>query len=244
MSKTAIVLAAGMGNRLLEHTTHKPKALVEVNDRPLISYALEYVKIMGAEKICVVGGYHYKDVEKTVRGIEPNAIIEENPEYTLQNLVSFNTLIPHIEDNADIIVVNIDYVFKKETVLAMKEKCTVPSVFCSYDLSGDDEDVMKVKVDEQKNVIAMSKTLDTFDAIYNGYWYIDAAHIPLLKTITAELMKSADLKTTTVEEIFHEFVKRGETLHAADIGHPDWLEVDTPEELEYARSVVEKYIET
>ena len=40
----AIILAAGLGTRLRPMTDNTPKALIKVNDKPLVEYQIEYLK--------------------------------------------------------------------------------------------------------------------------------------------------------------------------------------------------------
>lgn len=53
----AVVLAAGKGTRLRPLTEDKPKAMVEVNGKPLVSHCFDQLAEMGAEEFVVVVGY-------------------------------------------------------------------------------------------------------------------------------------------------------------------------------------------
>jgi len=64
----AVVLAAGQGTRLRPLTDDKPKALVEVADRPILSHCFDQLIGIGADELLVVVGYkkeklieHYGD---------------------------------------------------------------------------------------------------------------------------------------------------------------------------------------
>ncbi len=53
----AVVLAAGKGTRLRPLTENKPKAMVEIDDQPLVQYCFDKLIELGAEELIVVVGY-------------------------------------------------------------------------------------------------------------------------------------------------------------------------------------------
>ncbi|WP_411963441.1 UTP--glucose-1-phosphate uridylyltransferase AglF [Haloferax sp. YSMS24] len=64
----AVVLAAGKGTRLRPLTEDKPKGMVEVDGKPLLTHCFDQLVELGAEKLVVVVGYkkeviiqHYDD---------------------------------------------------------------------------------------------------------------------------------------------------------------------------------------
>ena len=52
----AIIIAAGMGSRLEHHTTERPKCMVEVQGRSILSYQLEALAAHGVEDLHIVRG--------------------------------------------------------------------------------------------------------------------------------------------------------------------------------------------
>lgn len=54
---TAVLLAAGLGSRLGEHTSRKPKCLVDVNGIPLLDRSIRALTENGFTRIIIVGGY-------------------------------------------------------------------------------------------------------------------------------------------------------------------------------------------
>jgi len=64
----AVVLAAGEGTRLRPLTEEKPKGMVEVNGKPILTHCFEQLVELGADELLVVVGYkkqviinHYED---------------------------------------------------------------------------------------------------------------------------------------------------------------------------------------
>lgn len=235
---TAIILAAGRGNRLKEFTENVPKALVEVNKRPLLDYMIEFVRKIGISDIIVVGGYHFEQVEKKTNEIDKNVRVIFDKDFGIHNLVSFDKALRRVE-NKNILVFNADYIFKDTTVEAVKKNLKEITVFCSYDLSGDDDDVMKVKDDENGNLVEMSKKLEEFQSIYTGIWFFEKKYILELKEKTAKILANKG-REASVEMLFPEFMKNGYKIKVADVGKANWFEIDTPEDLEKARQALEK----
>jgi len=58
--RTAVILAAGLGSRLLPYTKSCPKCLVSVNGKPILDRAIEALMIQGYEKLVVVTGYQHQ----------------------------------------------------------------------------------------------------------------------------------------------------------------------------------------
>ncbi|MCO8246716.1 MULTISPECIES: UTP--glucose-1-phosphate uridylyltransferase AglF [unclassified Haladaptatus] len=58
----AVVLAAGKGTRLRPLTNDKPKGLVEVNGKPIVTHCFERLAELGAEEFIVVVGYRKEDI--------------------------------------------------------------------------------------------------------------------------------------------------------------------------------------
>ncbi len=227
-----------MGKRLREHTTNTPKALVKVHGKPLVHYAIDHLRAMGFSRIIVVGGFCYEDLKNTVNAIDASVEVVENPDYTMQNLLSLDVALPLIKEDESIFVVNVDYIMRPHTLKAMQEKQEGFSVYASFDPSANAEDVMTVKVRDGNKVVAMSKTLTDFEAVYTGFWFVDSTRMPGMREVVEKLKKELDPVTTTVEHIFREEIAQGRELIAQDVGPADWFEIDTPEELAIAEQGV------
>jgi glucose-1-phosphate thymidylyltransferase len=58
----AVVLAAGEGTRLRPLTEDKPKGLVDVDGKPILSHCFEQLVALGADKLVVVVGYKKEQI--------------------------------------------------------------------------------------------------------------------------------------------------------------------------------------
>ena len=67
----AMILAAGLGTRLLPLTNERPKALIPVVNRPIIGRIIDYLKIHGVTRIVVNAHHHYRQVLDYLDGGRP-----------------------------------------------------------------------------------------------------------------------------------------------------------------------------
>lgn len=58
----AVVLAAGEGTRLRPLTTDKPKGMVKVNNKPILTHCFEQLADLGADEFIVVVGYRKQEI--------------------------------------------------------------------------------------------------------------------------------------------------------------------------------------
>jgi histidinol-phosphate phosphatase family protein len=60
----AVILAGGLGTRLLPLTADRPKPMVEVNGRPFIDYLIEQLREEGVEEVVLLLGHMASSVER------------------------------------------------------------------------------------------------------------------------------------------------------------------------------------
>ncbi len=98
-----------MGERLGKLTKNLPKALVEVYGKPLVFYAVNFLKRVGADKIVVVGGFEFDKLEKAVKEIDKDIIICENENYKIGNLYSLEKALERVD--GDFLLWHVDHIF-------------------------------------------------------------------------------------------------------------------------------------
>lgn len=66
--KTAVMLAAGMGQRLRPYTEDRPKCLVPVAGMPLLAHTIEALEKAGFKRFVIITGYQHKKVDHFIDG--------------------------------------------------------------------------------------------------------------------------------------------------------------------------------
>ena len=85
--KRAILIAAGRGKRLGAHTDEIPKSMVDVGAHPILGWVWKAFTAAGIEELVVITGYRGDVLERFVRGLVPKAIFVENSEWQTNNIL-------------------------------------------------------------------------------------------------------------------------------------------------------------
>ena len=110
----AIIMAAGLGNRMRPVTLHTPKPLIKVNGKRMIDTIVDALKSQGIGEIYVVVGYkkeQFYSWAEEQSGIE----IIENPYYdTCNNISSLYAAKEHLDN---VIILDGDQIIYNEEIL-------------------------------------------------------------------------------------------------------------------------------
>jgi choline kinase len=232
----AVLLAAGLGSRLGTLTRDIPKALITVADRPLLAYAVEFARAAGADTITVVGGFGFELVAAEVARRALPVRLVENRAFRDGNLISLTTARAHIEGADELLVMNVDHIYRPAIAALAAAPADDVTAFVDTDreLGGDD---MKIERDGAGRVRHIAKTLATWDAGYVGMTKIPrAAAARYWATVDAAL--AAEGRAIHVERVLARLADAGTPPACRDISGHGWLEVDLPEERDRANEAV------
>lgn len=98
MTEQVILIAAGRGKRLGTHTDEIPKCMVEVAGRPIFGWVWKALAAVGAKRLVVIRGYRGDVLEQFIRTIVPDAIFVDNREWETNNvLLSLDCARAHLD---------------------------------------------------------------------------------------------------------------------------------------------------
>lgn len=95
----AVILAGGLGTRLLPLTADRPKPMVEVNGRPFVEYLIEQLREQGIDEVVLLLGHMASAVERHLGDGERFgiAITYSVTPAEMQTLGRLNTALPMLE---------------------------------------------------------------------------------------------------------------------------------------------------
>jgi choline kinase len=232
----AVLLAAGLGSRLGSLTAQIPKALIAVGGEPLLAYAVRFAKRAGARDVTVVGGFGHELVEAEVARRALPVTLVRNEAFRDGNLVSLMTARPRLAANEELLVMNIDHIYRPAVAAIVEGPADDVTAFIDTDrtLGADD---MKVERDGAGRVRRIAKTLETWDAGYVGMTKVPAAAWARYWA-TADAALAEEWRAIHVERVLARLATTAAPPLCRDISGHGWLEVDLPEERDRAEEAL------
>lgn len=226
----ALVLAAGMGNRLGTFTTDRPKALVEVAGRPLIAHTLDFLHRPEITAIGVVGGFCYERLHTTLRVMGPDVTCMYNPHFRQGSIETLFVARAFLTES--FLLLNADHLYRSAMIDHICVARQGVTAMCDFDrtLCADD---MKIAKNKRGGLERIHKTLSHYDGGYIGITYCPkdchAAYWAAAEATHTEFGPSAP-----VEWILGTLARAGHPIAIGDMSGIGWAEVDTPEDLRRA----------
>ena len=235
----AIILAAGRGSRMKEHTKEKPKCLNILANDTLLNWQLKSLKEAGIEKITVVNGYK-SDL------IKGNFETVTNKRWNETNMVASLFCIPSTKSSA--IISYSDIVYKSEHVNSLKK--SNGDIVITADLKW--EELWKLRfenpLDDAETFKSINGLLTNIGGKTNNILDIEAQYMGLLKLTSKGWNQMFNLFKTFAKEkqdrldmtsMINELLKIGINVNVVFV-NGGWCESDSYSDIE----VYEKQIKT
>ena len=236
MSKIAdaVILMAGLGSRLQSTADNIPKPLIQIAGRAVFSDTIDALRRAGIKTVHIVTGYNSEVLVAGLKPLIPSEIklhAIHNPEWRKQNGVSVLAAKPHL--HAPFLLTMGDHLFGPLIVdLAIRDAdLTVLSVAVDRKLDEifDLADAMKLRTKADR-VTTIGKDLKDYDAIDTGLFICPTEIFDYL----GQAIRAGDCSLADGVRLMAADGK----VRAIDIGDAWWQDIDTPEMLAKARTVI------
>ena len=232
----AIILAAGMGTRLVKGFDF-PKPLKRVAGVPLIVRVLRSLERAGVTEVGIVIGYLGDALMAGLRRYRFQLDIEliVNDEYTKPNGTSLLKA-KHLVDRPTYVLMS-DHLwapslFREVAAFPLAEDEAVLGVDYRIDRCFDLDDATKVRLRGDR-IIEIGKEIPAYHAIDTGVFRITPALI-------AALEEADGPEGCSLSQGVGALAARGK-MRVADVRGATWIDVDTPQAHQIAEYLIERY---
>lgn len=240
----AIIVSAGQGQRLLPLTEDRPKCLLPVlGDLSMLEVQLHALVKCGVTDVAIMVGFRSDQVEQRLaeRPI-PGLTVRTcyNPFYAVSDNLA-TVWLARTEMTEDFILLNGDTLFEVDLLEQVLNGPEVPITVTINEKSAYDEDDMKVRIDSDRRLSEIGKTLDVnkVDAESIGMLVFRGTGVEILKDALDHAIRTSEgLKNWYLKVIGN--IALEHPVDTACITGRWWGEVDCAEDLEFVRKSLEK----
>ncbi|MFC2048880.1 NTP transferase domain-containing protein [Elusimicrobiota bacterium] len=230
----AVILAAGLGERLRPLTENTPKCLLDYNGRTFLNYHIKILNKLGIKDITIVIGYCSEKIkhatDNTLKYIY-NANYRNNG--TLDSLA-----LAKQEFNEDVILINSDVLFTEKNLMRIIENNE--EICLGIDTSSDQKDSTNVKISE--GGISDMGFLDSgsVSGSYCGVARFSQSTGEMLKEILSDMVEN---KRSYIFHLIKSLIKRGKKIGYVECNKNSWCEIDTHEDMKNNLEVIGRLLE-
>lgn len=227
---TAIVLAAGVGKRLLAVSGGRPKCLLEIGGRSLLRRLLDGLAGAGVTDAVVVTGFGAESVAaavREVRGIRVRCLV--NPRYREGAILSLWTAREALRAGP-VLVMDAD-VLCDAALVARLVASPHPNCFLLDDrvVSTGEEQMLLVRGDRVHDIVRGGAPGWELSGESVGFLKLDAEAAALLETLLERHIAAGDTGIEH-EEVYRDLLARV-PVGFERVGDLPWTEIDFPEDL-------------
>jgi len=233
----AIILAAGVGKRFKEVTDHRPKCLIDIQDRTLLERTLTALDKAGVTEAVVVIGYRGEMIRQHIGSSYARMHVTyiNNPQYEKGAILSL--LSAGEEFNDDILIMDADVLFPVAMIDRLIRSSHANCFLLDGSAANTGEEQMLLTRDGRVLDIVRGGSGD-FDVIGEsvGFLKVSRSDAQLLRSILDDLVAQGR-DTIEHEEAYPIFLSRC-VVGFERVDDLPWTEIDFPEDLQRAEQDV------
>ncbi len=238
MIKTAVIMAAGRGERLKPLTNTCPKALIKIGKKTLIEYSLNNLKKVGISKAIIITG-HLENLIKEKLGDSYQGInisYVSNKEYSTTGSMYSLSLAEELI-NEDILLLESDLLYEFKALESLLDS-SEPDLILTAPISGSGDEVFII-IDRLGKLIDLGKNIKDKDKSYGELVGITKLSVSFSKEMFKIAKDDYDQgkKKHHYEDVIYKTSKSCSVkcLREDDLS---WIEIDKEDDLKRAKEVI------
>lgn len=238
MIKTAVILAAGRGERLRPLTDNLPKALIKMGEKTLIEYSLDNLKRAGINKVIIVAGFLGNLIKEKIgnsyQGIDISYV--SNEEYSVTGSMYSLSQIEGIFMDDSILLLESDLLYEAK-ILKMLVDSVKPDLVSAAPISGSGDEAFII-ADKSGNLFNLGKGICDKQTAGSEFIGISKLSLPFLNKMFEIARK--DYKQNKKQCHYEEVILRASKIYPVGVFRSDlvWTEIDKANDLKRAREII------
>lgn len=233
----AVILAAGMGSRLVPITETRPKCMVKVAGKSILQHQIDAYKAAGVTKIIVVCGYFSSRVKSFVApyGALVECLCNEDYEVT-NNMYSLHLALSKLGAEEEVVISNGDVVFDP---LIIQSVLAEAGSLIAVDQGSYDEESMKIIVADGY-VKHISKAVTADEAYGNSIdvYRFEGRFLAAFKDLLRQTIEQEGNLTDWTEVAIEQCLAQNpSSVRPYEICGKNWVEIDNYQDLQLADQV-------
>lgn len=237
----AIILAAGVGERLNQHRP-LPKCLLSFNGRSLLERHLGALTRLDVSDVTLCVGYESSQIAAALAGVtHPKILLLHNPQYRRGSIVSLWTARDTLKSGDDVLIMDADVLYHPD-ILSSLVASPAPNCLLLDQAFEPGEEPVKIclnagRIVEFRKHIAPGLTYNLVGESV-GFFKFDAMTALRLATYVAAYVARGRCDEPHEEALRDLLLDRPDEIGVADITGQPWIEIDFPQDLQRAKEVI------
>lgn len=239
----AILLAAGVGKRLVALHANRPKCLLQFGGKTLLQRHIECLATLGISHLDLVLGFQAQEVIRHVGELRPTLPItwHINENFEQGSVVSLHRAETALRAGDDILVMDADVLYRCELLERLVSSAASNCLLLDREFEFGDEPV-KICL-YQGRVVDCRKRLSTvleYDTVGEsvGFFRFNPEMAAALATQCAYYIESGLSNAPHEEAIRDLLLAAPERFGVEDVSGAPWVEIDFPEDIMRAEQLV------
>ncbi|BAY77366.1 nucleoside-diphosphate-sugar pyrophosphorylase [Nostoc linckia NIES-25] len=236
----AIILAAGVGQRLGKDGQNQPKCLLKFNGKSLLERHLNYLRHYQIDEVVIAVGYQAEKIQDEIKalGAENWVTTVYNPDYTKGSVISLWALRQHLAAADNLLLMDADVLYDRHIIERLVKTNVSNCFLLDRDFEPGDEPVKLCVKDgylvEFRKQVAL--TLYDFAGESVGFFRFENAIARRLANRTEQYVADG-LHDQPYEEVIRDLLlETPQVFSYEDITGLPWIEIDFPEDIQRAQN--------